>query len=80
MSTSRTFLVRSPRDFARTISEGRIERGLTQAELAAAAGIDRTYLSRMENGFDTKQLDRAFRVFRVLGVQVSARMEIDDHG
>ena len=29
----------------------------------------------MENGLEAKQLERAFHVFRMLGVQIEARMD-----
>ena len=77
MNTTQRFSVRSPRDLARTIAEARLIRNLTQGELAAATGIDRTYLSRLENGLDSTQLERAFRVLRELGVQIEARIDVD---
>lgn len=75
MSTTQRFSIRSPKDLARTITEARLARKITQSDLAVATGIDRTYLSRLENGLDTTQLERAFQVFRVLGVQIEARMD-----
>ncbi len=75
MSTTQQFSIRSPKDLARTITEARLARKITQSDLAVATGIDRTYLSRMENGLDTTELERAFQVFRVLGVQIEARMD-----
>ena len=78
MSTTQWFRIRSSQDFARTLSEARIARHMTQREVATTTGIDRTYLSRMENGLDSIQLERAFHVLRFLGVQIEARMEIVD--
>lgn len=75
MSTTQQFSIRSPKDLARTITEARLARKITQSDLAIATGIDRTYLSRMENGLDTTELERAFQVFRVLGVHIEARMD-----
>ena len=75
MSTTQRFSIRSPKDLARTITEARLARKITQSDLAVATGIDRTYLSRMENGLEAKQLERAFQVFRILGVQIEASMD-----
>jgi transcriptional regulator with XRE-family HTH domain len=77
MRTIQNFVVRSPGDLARTITEARIVKGITQSELAASTGIDRSYLSRMENGLDSIQLERLFQIFRSLGVVLDAHMEID---
>jgi transcriptional regulator with XRE-family HTH domain len=78
MNTIQRFSIRSPRDLARTLTEARLAREITQAAVASAAGIDRTYLSRMENGLATTQLERAFEVFRVLGVRIEAYLESED--
>jgi transcriptional regulator with XRE-family HTH domain len=45
--------------------------GLTQAEVAAATGIERTYLARMEGAKGTLFLERALRVLRRLGAEVT---------
>lgn len=39
-------------------------------------GIDRTYLTRLENGATVAQIERALRVLRRLGATVS--VELDD--
>jgi DNA-binding XRE family transcriptional regulator len=51
----------------------RLEAGLSQAELAERAGLNRTYLSDLEQGKETEQVRRILRVLRQLGV----RMTID---
>jgi transcriptional regulator with XRE-family HTH domain len=71
------FSIRSPKDLGRTIAEARILAGVTQSTLAEETGIDRTYLSRMENGLDSIQLERLFHVFRSLGVVLDGHMEFD---
>jgi HTH-type transcriptional regulator / antitoxin HipB len=77
MRTIQNFVIRSPGDLARTITEARIVAGVTQSELAASTGIDRSYLSRMENGLDSIQLERLFQIFRSLGVVLDAHMKLD---
>ena len=45
----------------------RIDRGLTQAELAKEAGVSKGTVERIEKGCDT-QLSTLFRLLRVLGL------------
>jgi transcriptional regulator with XRE-family HTH domain len=52
----------------------RTEAGLTQAQLAEMAGLQRSYLSELETGKETEQLKRILRVLRQLGV----RMTLDE--
>ena len=52
----------------------RTEAGLTQAQLAEMAGIQRSYLSELERGKETEQLTRILRLLRHLGV----RMTLDE--
>ena len=49
----------------------RQELGISQVELAERAGINRTYLSDLEQGKETEQLRRILRVLRQLGVRIS---------
>lgn len=49
----------------------RVEAGLTQAELAERTGLNRTYLSELEQGKDTEQVKRLLRVFKQLGVRMT---------
>jgi transcriptional regulator with XRE-family HTH domain len=45
--------------------------GLTQAELAEMAGVNRTYLSNLESGSQTEQVRRILRILKVLGVRAT---------
>jgi len=49
----------------------RTEAGLTQAQLAEMAGLQRSYLSELESGKETEQLKRIVRVLRQLGVRMT---------
>jgi HTH-type transcriptional regulator/antitoxin HipB len=49
----------------------RSQAGLTQAALAEATGLQRSYLSELENGKETEQLTRLLRVLRRLGVRMT---------
>ena len=53
------------------IKHYRQEAGLSQAELAARSGLNRTYLSDLERGKETEQLRRLLRVLRQLGVRMT---------
>jgi transcriptional regulator with XRE-family HTH domain len=80
MST-REFVVRSAEDLGRIIAEARVARGLTQAELAATADIERTYLARLEAGRTTLQVERTLDLLRRLGVTIHGSLDLDDsHG
>lgn len=49
----------------------RTEAGLTQAQLAEMAGLQRSYLSELETGKETEQLKRVLRLLRQLGVRMT---------
>jgi transcriptional regulator with XRE-family HTH domain len=49
----------------------RTEAGLTQAQLAEATGLQRSYLSELERGKETEQLTRILRLLRQLGVRMT---------
>jgi len=49
----------------------RAEAGLTQAQLAEMAGLQRSYLSELESGKETEQLRRVLHLLRQLGVRMS---------
>ena len=49
----------------------RAEAGLTQAQLAEATGLQRSYLSEFERGKETEQLTRILRLLRHLGVRMT---------
>jgi len=49
----------------------REQAGLTQAELANMAGLNRSYLSNLEQGKETEQMRRILRVLKLLGVRAT---------
>ncbi len=50
------------------LAQARLDRNLTQAQLATEAGISKRTLERMESGALAMQLSAVIRVCRVLGV------------
>jgi transcriptional regulator with XRE-family HTH domain len=53
------------------IKDLRRARGVSQASLAMAVGINRTYLSNLEQGRFSEQLERLFAILKHLGTQVT---------
>jgi len=49
----------------------RKEAGLTQSQLAELAGLNRTYLSDLEQGKETEQIRRILRILKLLGVRAT---------
>jgi transcriptional regulator with XRE-family HTH domain len=62
--------IRRPQDLGLAVSESRRIAGLTQAQLSDAAGVDRTYLAKLEAGLTTVLLDRSIRLLRRLGARL----------
>lgn len=67
----REWAIRSAKDFGRAIAAIRVERGLTQAELAAQTGVSRHYLAQLERGVTALMLERLLRLLRRLGAEVT---------
>jgi transcriptional regulator with XRE-family HTH domain len=70
-SSGDSFRVYTPDSLGAAIRHYRHEAGLTQAELADRAGLNRTYLSAMEHGHETEQVKRLLRVLKQLGVRMT---------
>ena len=65
------FRIYTPASLGDAIRHYRSEAGLTQAQLAEQAGLQRSYLSELESGKETEQVKRLFRVLRQLGVRMT---------
>jgi transcriptional regulator with XRE-family HTH domain len=74
-----TFIVRTGHDLGKAVREARLSAGLTQEQLAVDADLDRTYLARMESGLSVLLLDRAIRLLRLLGAEISIEMPDRPH-
>ena len=68
-----SFRVYTPASLGAAIRHFRIEGGLTQAQLADLAGLNRTYLSDLERGKETEQLRRILRVLNQLGLRMTVQ-------
>lgn len=73
--TSRPFRVRSAADFGTAVQHFRAQAGLTQAELAARAGVHRSYLAALENGHVTEAMARTMHLLSELGLRLSITQE-----
>ena len=71
---ARQIVIRSGDDLGLAVAEARVVRRLSQQELAAEVGIDRTYLARLENGLTVQMLDRAVRILRLLGATITVTL------
>ncbi len=71
MADEQPFRVYSPESLGAAIRHYRATAGITQAQLAERTGINRSYLSGLEQGIETEQVRRLFRVLRELGVRIT---------
>lgn len=74
MRTGKEWRIRTARDLGNAISGIRRETGLSQAALATKAGMERTYLSRLESDHSTIAIDRALRALRRMGAEVTVTL------
>ena len=70
--------VRSAADLGRAVAGVRGKRGLTQQRLAEEAGVERSYLARLEAGGSTLAIERAVRLLRRMGATITVTMREDD--
>lgn len=69
--SEKPFRVYTPASLGAAIRHYRRAAGLSQAELAERTGLNRTYLSELEQGHETEQVKRILRVLKQLGVRMS---------
>lgn len=60
-------------DLGKLVRARRRAQGFTQLELAEGAGVGITFVSNLERGKGTSEIDKALRVARTLGIDVVAR-------
>ena len=71
MDDDRPFRIYSPESLGVAIKHYRHLSGLSQVELAERTGLNRTYLSSLEQGRETEQVRRLLRVLQELGVRMT---------
>ncbi len=82
--------IRSPQQLGDALRAARKQLGLTQSQLALAAGVGVRFIVELEAGKPTLRLDNVLRVIDALGGEIrldglpsaaaEARREDDDHG
>lgn len=60
-------------EFGKLIRETRKNASLTQAELAAAAGIGERFIRELEKGKPSCQFEKALLVAQMLGIKLEAK-------
>ena len=78
--------IRTPKDLGNAVRRARRDRGLSQAQLAARAGVGRPWLSELETGKRTVELGRVLAVLAALELTVTltaettgdTRVDLDD--
>lgn len=71
MADNSPFLIYSSQSLGAAIRHYRSRAHLSQAELAERAGINRSYLSGLEQGAETEYMRRLLRILRELGLRMS---------
>lgn len=54
-------------DLGRFVRDLRVQRGMTQAQLAEELGVSRQYVTEIERGKPTLYSERLFEILRLLG-------------
>lgn len=68
----------APGDFGVVIQQARLEKGLTQAQLAAELGVPQSTISEIEGGRSTILLRRLLALAELTGVEFKAAWGSDD--
>ena len=63
--------IQTTRAFGSAVRRARNDQGLSQAELAARAGVGRPWLSELETGKRTAELGRALSVLSALDLAIT---------
>ncbi|MHB8324233.1 MAG: helix-turn-helix transcriptional regulator [Candidatus Dormibacteria bacterium] len=70
---ARSFRVYGGGDLGVAVRRFRVQAGMSQARLAELSGVHRSYLSELERGKATQQLQRLIEILGILGVEVQLR-------
>ncbi len=66
--------------FGRRVRAARVSKGWSQEELAAAAGLDRTYISGLERGVRNPALRTQQRIAQALSVPLAELLAEENQG
>ncbi|MBQ6455309.1 MAG: helix-turn-helix transcriptional regulator [Eggerthellaceae bacterium] len=76
----RTTTIEDARDFGHVVREARKEAGLSQVQLADRCGVSQRFVSEVERGKPTAEIDKALKLLSELAIPVIAggdRMPLD---
>ncbi|WP_093285388.1 helix-turn-helix domain-containing protein [Solimonas aquatica] len=62
--------------FGEVLRELRLEKGLSQEQLALDADLQRNYVSLLERGLNSATLKTVFKIAPVLGIKASAMLQL----
>lgn len=74
---NRTARLRAPADVGLAIQQARLDRGMTQQDLAEILEVSQSAISDMESGKSTIYLRLLLEAFRATGIDVTATWEAD---
>ncbi len=74
-ANDRPYRIYNAKTLGGALQDARRSAGMTQLEMAKRIGVDRSYISEMENGKETEQLLRIFQILRELGMRMTLRSE-----
>jgi HTH-type transcriptional regulator/antitoxin HipB len=64
-------IINSTKELGNLIKSTRKSQGLTQTDLAAAAGVGIRFIVDLENGKETAQLGKTLNILMMLGLKVN---------
>lgn len=62
----------SSEDIGKLVKNTRINQGMTQGELAMASGTGVRFISNLENGKESCQLQKVLHIIKMLGIKLNA--------
>ena len=78
MSPKRTAYIYAPADFGLAVRQARIDRGLSQNDLADRVGMPQSTISEIESGKSTIFIRRLLSLFAETGVNLTATWDGPD--
>jgi transcriptional regulator with XRE-family HTH domain len=76
--SKRTARLHAPADFGLAIQQARLERGMSQKQLAEQLAVPQSTISEIEAGKSTIYLRRLLGLARATGIEFTATWEGDD--
>lgn len=61
------------------IKTARQERNLTQEELGKLVGVQKSQISKLENGANSATIDTILKVFKALKAEINFNVKLEDH-